>query len=51
MDVTLVHDDRDFTLPLYVAESRFKGSWRPAVGEYVEGSLWMQAYARAYAKR
>ena len=48
VDVTLISDeDASFTAPLYVAENLFDGDWRPSVGEYVTGSLWMQAYAKA----
>lgn len=45
VDVTLVRQDTDFTLPVYVAEKLFDSQWRPKPGEYVEGALWMQAYA------
>lgn len=31
-------------LPIYVAERLFEGDWRPTVGEYVSGVLWMQGY-------
>ncbi|MDR2874964.1 MAG: hypothetical protein LBV44_03425 [Methylobacillus sp.] len=34
------------TIPIYVAENMFKGDWRPAVGEYVTGDLWLQAYVK-----
>ena len=30
---------------IYVAERLFADNWRPEVGQYVEGSLWMQAHA------
>ena len=49
LDVTLLRRDSDFVLPLYVAESLFESDWRPKVGEFAEGSLWLQAYANARA--
>lgn len=47
LEAALVRRDSDFVLPLYVAESLLEGDWRPTVGEFVEGSLWLQAYAIA----
>lgn len=48
VDVTLVScADENLTVPIYVAENLFEGDWRPSVGEYVAGNLWMQAYAKA----
>jgi hypothetical protein len=45
--VVIRPDDEAFILPIYVAERLFDGDWRPAVGEYVAGTLWMQGYAVA----
>lgn len=45
LDVTLVRRDTEFTLPIYVGEGAFVDGWLPRVGDYVEGLLWMQAYA------
>jgi hypothetical protein len=48
VDVTLISDEEaNLTVPIYVAEKLFEGDWRPSVGKYVTGSLWMQAYAKA----
>ena len=49
IDVIVIRDDEIGTLivPIYVAETLFEGEWRPGVGEYVTGNLWMQAYAKA----
>jgi hypothetical protein len=48
VDVTLVScEDENLTVPIYVAENLFAGDWRPSVGKYVAGNLWMQAYAKA----
>lgn len=47
VDVTLIScEDENLAVPIYVAENLFEGNWRPSVGEYVRGNLWMQAYAR-----
>lgn len=48
VDVTLIRPEEDVTvtLPLYVTENLFEGEWRPSVGEYVTGHLWLQAYAK-----
>ncbi|MDR2874965.1 MAG: hypothetical protein LBV44_03430 [Methylobacillus sp.] len=34
------------TVPIYVAENLFEEGWRPAVGDYVTGRLWLQAYVK-----
>lgn len=48
VDVALVREEyANLTVPIYVAENLFEGDWRPIVGKYVTGSLWMQAYAKA----
>lgn len=48
VDVTLIScEDENLTVPIYVAENLFEGDWRPSVGKYVAGNLWMQAYAKA----
>ena len=48
VDVTLISDEEaNLTVPIYVAEKLFEGDWRPSVGKYVTGNLWMQAYAKA----
>jgi hypothetical protein len=47
VDVALIADkDAHFIVPIYVAENLFEGDWRPSVGAYVTGRLWMQAYAK-----
>jgi hypothetical protein len=47
VDVALIRDeDANLIVPIYVAENLFEGDWRPSVGKYVTGSLWMQAYAK-----
>lgn len=46
--VTLIRDQGFlFTVPVFVAENLFEGDWRPSVGEYVTGGLWMQAYVKS----
>lgn len=45
VDTLVTRADEDLVLPIYVAESLFGGEWRPQVGQYVTGSLWLQAYA------
>ncbi len=47
VDVTVWRDGQDMVLPFFVAERLFPGDWRPAVGDYVKGSGWLQAYAVA----
>lgn len=48
VDVVLLQTDEDstVTVPVYVAEGLFDGDWRPIVGEYVTGTLWLQAYVK-----
>lgn len=45
VDTVVMRADEDLVLPIYVAERLFEGDWRPQVGQYVCGTLWMQAYA------
>lgn len=45
VDTIVMRTDEDLVLPIYVAEHLFEGDWRPQVGQYVSGALWMQAYA------
>jgi hypothetical protein len=47
VDVALIRDEGvNLAVPIYVASDQFKGEWRPSVGEYVTGGLWMQAYVK-----
>lgn len=45
VDTVVMRADEDLVLPIYVAERLFEGDWRPQVGQYVCGTLWLQAYA------
>ena len=45
VDTVVMRAGEDLALPIYVAERLFDGDWRPEVGKYVSGSLWLQAYA------
>lgn len=45
VDAVVMRADEDFVLPIYVAEHSFDDDWRPTVGQYVAGTVWMQAYA------
>lgn len=45
IDTLVIRNDEDFILPIYVAERLFTDQWRPEVGQYVKGSVWLQAYA------
>lgn len=45
IDAVVMRADEDLVLPIYVAEHLFDGDWRPEVGQYVSGLLWLQAYA------
>lgn len=45
VDTVVMRADEDLVLPIYVAERLFEGDWRPQVGQYVSGTLWLQAYA------
>ena len=48
IDVKLISDDEgDLIVPIYVSECLFEGDWRPSVGIFVTGTLWMQAYAKS----
>lgn len=49
VDTVVIRADEDVAVPIYVAEHAFEGDWRPEVGQYVTGSLWLQAYARGMA--
>jgi hypothetical protein len=47
VDVTLIfREDENLAVPVYMAENLFEGDWRPSVGKYVTGTLWMQACAK-----
>lgn len=50
VDTVVIRADEDLVLPIYVAEHVFEGDWRPEVGQYVCGSLWLQAYALGRAE-
>jgi hypothetical protein len=50
VDTVLIRADEDVVIPIYVAEHAFEGDWRPEVGQYVTGSLWLQAYALGRAE-
>ena len=45
VDTVVMRADEDLILPIYVAERLFDDDWRPEVGQYVSGTLWLQAYA------
>lgn len=45
VDTVVMRANEDLVLPIYVAEHLFEGEWRPEVGQYVSGAVWMQAYA------
>ncbi|WP_165107723.1 hypothetical protein [Caballeronia sp. SBC2] len=51
IDCVVMRDVEDLILPIYVAERLLGENWRPEVGQYVEGSLWMQAYVVGHATR
>jgi hypothetical protein len=40
-----IRADEDVVIPIDVAVHAFEGDWRPEAGQYVTGSLWLQAYA------
>jgi hypothetical protein len=44
VDTVVMRPDEDFVLPIYVAERVFENGWRPQVGQYVSGVLWLQAH-------
>ena len=46
----VIRAEEDVVIPIYVAEHAFEGDWRPEVGQYVTGSLWLQAYALGLEK-
>lgn len=50
VDTVVIRADEDVVIPIYVAEHAFDGAWRPEVGQYVTGSLWLQAYAQGRAE-
>jgi hypothetical protein len=45
VDTVVIRADEEVVIPIYVAEHLFENDWRPEVGQYVTGSLWLQAYA------
>ena len=45
VDTVVMRADEDLILPIYVADRLFQGDWHPQVGQYVAGTLWLQAYA------
>jgi hypothetical protein len=49
VDTIVIRSDKDVRIPIYVAEHAFEGDWRPEVGQYVTGSLWLQAHATGYS--
>lgn len=51
VDAVVIRAREDFVLPIYVAEHLFEGDWRPEVGQYVFGKLWLQAYAKDIVQR
>ena len=50
VDMVVIRADEDVVIPIYVAENLFENDWRPEVGQYVTGSLWLQAYALGLEK-
>jgi len=49
VDTVVIRADEEVVIPIYVAEHLFENDWRPEVGQYVTGSLWLQAYASGMA--
>jgi hypothetical protein len=45
-----IRADEDVVIPIDVAEHAFEGDWRPEAGQYVTGSLGLQAYALSLEK-
>ena len=45
VDTVVIRADEEVVIPIYVAEHLFENDWRPEVGQYVTGSLWLQVYA------
>ncbi|PUE45231.1 hypothetical protein B9Z47_16525 [Limnohabitans sp. 2KL-1] len=50
VDTVVIRAEEDVVIPIYVAEHLFENDWRPEVGQYVTGSLWLQAYALGLEK-
>lgn len=50
VDTVVIRADEDVVIPIYVAEHLFENDWHPEVGQYVTGSLWLQAYASGHAE-
>ena len=50
VDTVVIRADEDVVIPIYVAEHAFEGDWRPEAGQYVTGSLGLQAYALGLEK-
>ena len=46
----VIRADEDVVIPIDVAEHAFEGGWRPEAGQYVTGSLGLQAYALGLEK-
>ncbi|MGH8147314.1 MAG: hypothetical protein ACREPY_13395, partial [Rhodanobacteraceae bacterium] len=45
VDVLVMHPDEDrVILPIFIAERLFTSDWRPQIGEFVTGLLWLQAW-------
>jgi hypothetical protein len=46
VDIALFLSEKgpSITVPVYVAEHSFEGDWRPSVGQFVTGVLWLQLY-------
>lgn len=47
VDTVVIRADENLIVPIYVAEHLFADSWRPEVGQYVTGSLWLQTHVTA----
>ena len=52
LDVTVMRDtagaeDVPFSLPVYVAEAKLPGGYRPRAGDQVRGTLWLQGCSEA----
>jgi hypothetical protein len=43
-DTIVICDTSEVVLPTYVEEHLFKDEWRPEVGQYVSGALWLKAH-------
>lgn len=45
VDTVVMEPEGDrVVVPIYVAERLFSDDWRPQIGEFVTGNVWMQAY-------